>query len=54
MKDQIVLKMTEDEFTTLISAIDTLSAMSVDEATREEIKAIDKVFNKNGYKRKYK
>ncbi|AGO49099.1 hypothetical protein Phi13:1_gp088 [Cellulophaga phage phi13:1] len=52
MAQKIKLELTEFQFSSLISVIDTCSAlMEEDEVTIKEIKTIDAMLKKNGYKR---
>ena len=58
MAKKIKLKLTEPQFTALIEVVDTLSAMlgtgdeDFDLLGAKQIRAIDRMLLKNGYKRK--
>lgn len=54
MAKHILLKVTKVELMALCSAVDTLySVMEEDLDTRKEIKAVDRMLKRNGYKRLY-
>ena len=54
MAKKIKLELTEAQFKALISVVDTCSAvMDEDLDTTKEIVLIDRMLNKNGYKRCY-
>lgn len=53
MKAKINLEMTEIEFTNLISIIDIVSSIGVDDESFKAVKKVDLMLKKNGYKRKY-
>ena len=52
MAKKIKLELTEVQFNALISVVDSASAVfDEDVITKKEIKAIDRMLKKNGYKR---
>lgn len=54
MAKKIKLELTEAQFNALISVVDTCSSvMEEDIDTQREIKLIDRMLKKNGYKREY-